>query len=272
MSGEGADVGDPMAGERLQKFLARLGFGSRRTCEEMITAGRVTRNGIRAELGNRVGARDTVTVDGIPVPTAPDLVYYLLNKPTGVVSTASDPQGRRTVTDLVPATPRVYPAGRLDFDTEGLLLLTNDGELTQRLTHPSFGVDKEYLADVEGIPDRSALRALRDGVELEDGRSAPARVQVVQRRPDGSGAALSLVIHEGRNRQVRRMCDTVGHRVVRLARVRIGSVADRSLAPGAWRPLSLAEVRALYRDSEPESTNDGGRARGNASGRRRPPG
>jgi 23S rRNA pseudouridine2605 synthase len=233
-------VSTPAAGERLQKVLARLGVGSRRACEELIADGRVTVNGHVAELGERVDVdHDLVEVDGAPVGIRPDLVYLLLNKPAGVVTTADDPQGRPTVIGLVPTEPRVFPVGRLDLDTEGLLLLTNDGELAHRLTHPSFGVEKEYLAQVEGRPSRATLRRLRDGVELEDGPTAPARVSATE--PD----VLRIVIHEGRNRQVRRMCEAVGHPVRRLVRVRIGPLADRRLAPGTWRPLTGDEVRAL---------------------------
>ncbi len=233
-------TGAPSGGERVQKVLARLGFGSRRACEELIVAGRVRVNGERAHLGRRVDLMsDSVEVDGVPVGVRPGLVYYLLNKPLGVVTTATDPQGRRTVVELVPERPRVFPVGRLDAATEGLLILTNDGELTQRLSHPSFGVEKEYLAQVEGKPSPGALRRLREGVELEDGLTAPASVASV-----GPGL-LRLVIHEGRNRQVRRMCATVGHPVVRLVRARIGPLADRRLAPGRWRELTVVEVRRL---------------------------
>jgi 23S rRNA pseudouridine2605 synthase len=235
----------PPPGVRLQKVLAEAGIGSRRACEELIVAGRVTVDGRVATLGDRVDAATAaVALDGVPVPTAPDLVYYLLNKPLGVVSTADDPQGRTTVVELVPSEPRVHPVGRLDLDTEGLLVLTNDGDLTHRLTHPRFGVDKEYLAEVDGIPGRATLRRLREGIDLEDGRTAPARVVLAQGRDDS--AALLLTIHEGRNRQVRRMCDAVGHPVRRLVRTRIGPITDRALAPGAWRPLTRAEVRRLY--------------------------
>jgi 23S rRNA pseudouridine2605 synthase len=233
-------VSDPPAGERLQKVLARLGVGSRRVCEDLIADGRVTVNGRVAQLGARVDVTaDLVEVDGAPVGIRPDLVYLLLNKPTGVVTTADDPQGRPTGIELVPAEPRVFPVGRLDRETEGLLLLTNDGELAHRLTHPSFGVEKEYLAQVEGQPSRAAVRRLREGVELEDGITSPARVSTTE--PD----VLRIVIHEGRNRQVRRMCEAVGHPVRRLVRVRIGPLADRALAPGRWRALTLEEVRAL---------------------------
>ena len=238
-------MADHPEGERLQKVLARAGLGSRRVCEELIADGRVTVDGEVAQLGRRVDpARDSVEVDGVPVVVRDDLVYYLLNKPAGYVSTAADTHGRPTVVELVPATPRVFPVGRLDAETEGLLLLTNDGELTQRLTHPSFGVVKTYLAEVEGDPSPGAIRRLREGVELDDGPTAPERVTVVQRR--GDTAAVELGIHEGRNRQVRRMCDAVGHPVVRLVRTRIGPLRDGSLAPGGWRALTPVEVRSLY--------------------------
>jgi 23S rRNA pseudouridine2605 synthase len=227
-------------GERLQKLLARSGFGSRRACEVLIESGRVTVDGEVAVLGQRVDPeRERVAVDGVPVSTRSGLVYYLLNKPAGVVATASDPEGRPTVTDLVPLVPRVFPVGRLDAETEGLLLLTNDGDLTYRLTHPSFGVEKEYVAHVEGRPKPGALRRLREGVDLEDGVTAPARVAYVP------PSTIKLTIHEGRNRQVRRMCAAVGHPVVRLVRTRIGPITDRRLQPGQWRPLTRAEVRAL---------------------------
>jgi 23S rRNA pseudouridine2605 synthase len=233
-------VGELPSGERLQKVLARTGFGSRRKCEELIDDGRVTVNGSVAVLGQRVDTEhDRVAVDGIPVGVRQGLVYYLLNKPRGVVTTASDPQGRPTVVELVPLEPRVFSVGRLDADTEGLLLLTNDGDLTHRLTHPSFGVEKEYLVEVEGTPTPQALRRLREGVELDDGLTAPALASLVPPH------ALRLVIHEGRNRQVRRMCAAVGHPVLRLVRTRIGPIAERRLGPGEWRPLTLAEVRAL---------------------------
>ena len=227
-------------GERLQKVLARVGFGSRRACEELIEDGLVTVNGEVAVLGRRVDPdHDRVAVDGVPVGIRPGLVHYLLNKPAGVVTTASDPQGRRTVVELVPGEPRVFPVGRLDADTEGLLLLTNDGDLTHRLTHPSFGVEKEYVAEVEGRPSPGDVRRLREGVDLEDGRTAPARASLVE------PTVLRIVIHEGRNRQVRRMCDAIGHPVRRLVRTRIGPLVDRRLGPGEWRALTVEEVRAL---------------------------
>ncbi|HLH46759.1 MAG TPA: pseudouridine synthase [Acidimicrobiales bacterium] len=227
-------------GPRLQKLLAERGFGSRRASEELIAAGRVTVNGERAVLGRRVDPEhDRVEVDGVPVATRPGLVHYLLNKPVGVLSTASDPEGRPTVVQLVPPEPRVYPVGRLDADTEGLLLLTNDGDLAYRLSHPRFGVEKEYLAQVRGRVSPGAVRRLREGVALEDGVTAPARATLV------APGVLRIVIHEGRNRQVRRMCDAVGHPVQRLVRVRLGPLRDQGLPPGAWRALEPGEVRAL---------------------------
>jgi len=251
-------TGSGDTGERLQKVLARAGFGSRRACELLIEAGRVEVNGEVATLGRRIDPeRDTVVVDGVPLPVRPGLVYYLLNKPAQVVTTAHDPEGRPTVLDLVPAEPRVFPVGRLDRDTEGLLVLTNDGELAHGLTHPSRGVPKTYLAHVAGVPGRAALRRLREGVDLEDGRTAPAQARITQATPQG--AALELVLHEGRNRQVRRMCEAVGHPVRRLVRTRFGPLRDHRLAPGQWRPLTPAEIRSLYGAIAPKfgDTEDG---------------
>jgi len=238
-----------MPSERLQKVLAQAGIGSRRRCEDLIEDGSVTVNGRVATLGDKVDpASDLIEVDGVAIGTRPGLVYYLLNKPAGVVTSAGDPHGRDSVTDLVPADPRVFPVGRLDQDTEGLLLLTNDGELTHRLTHPSFGVEKEYLAEVQGRPSRGSLRALREGVELDDGITAPAKASLVE--PN----VVRVTIHEGRNRQVRRMLEAVGHPVVRLVRTRIGPVTDRRLAPGEWRELEVGEVRALERAASGAAT------------------
>ena len=227
-------------GERLQKVLARVGIGSRRVCEDLIAEGRVLVDGEVAVLGRRVDVETAlIELDGAPIGVRPDLVHYLLNKPAGVVTTADDPHGRPTVVGLVPTEPRVFPVGRLDFDTEGLLLLTNDGELAHRLTHPSFGVEKEYVAELQGSPSRAALRRLREGIQLDDGVTAQARAALLE------PSVLRLTIHEGRNRQVRRMCDAIGHPVVRLIRTRIGPLADRSLAPGAWRELTVDELRSL---------------------------
>jgi len=227
-------------GERLQKVLARVGLGSRRVCDELVADARVTVDGAIAVLGQRVDVRSQrIAVDGVPVPVAPGLVHYLLNKPVGVVTTLSDPHGRPTVADLVPRHPRVFPVGRLDLETEGLLILTNDGELSHILAHPSHGVAKEYLVEVDGIPSPGALRRLRTGVDLDGRTTAPAMVGAV------SPSVLRIVIHEGRNRQVRRMCEAVGHPVRRLVRTRIGPISDRRLAPGRWRRLDVSEVRSL---------------------------
>ena len=245
-------------GERLQKALARSGIGSRRVCESLIEQGRVRVDGAVACLGARIDASiATVEVDGVAVGVRPDAVYYLLNKPRGVVTTASDPHGRPAVVDLVPDEPRVFPVGRLDMDTEGLILLTNDGELAHRLTHPSFGVEKEYLVHVQGAPKPAALRALREGVVLDDGPTAPAKVSLVE--PD----VVRITIHEGRNRQVRRMCEAVGHPVRRLVRTRIGPLVDRRLSPGRWRALEPGEARQLERavTGPPPQADSGGEPR-----------
>lgn len=227
-------------GERLQKVLARAGYGSRRACEILISEQRVTIDGRIAQLGNRVDPeRSVICVDGAMAPVAASKVYILLNKPSGIVTTAYDPQGRPTVLSLVESNERIFPVGRLDMNTEGLLILTNDGRLAHLLTHPSSGVAKEYLVRVEGDPSPRALRRLREGVDLDDGRTSPAQVSRV------SEGLLRIVIHEGRNRQVRRMCGAVGHEVTRLVRTRIGPLQDATLAPGMSRQLSLGEVRRL---------------------------
>lgn len=228
-------------GERLQKVMAARGFGSRRACEEMIEARRVTVNGEVAVLGRRVRPDDAIAIDGTVLEAQAELVYYVLHKPMGVLSSAKDTHGRPVVVGLVPPEPRVFPVGRLDADTEGLLLLTNDGRITHRITHPSFGVEKEYVAEVHGRPTDAQLAELRRGIELDDGPTAPARVWRV--RP----STVHVVLHEGRNRQVRRMFDAIGHPVLHLARTRIGPVADDTLGPGGWRPLRPDEVAALHR-------------------------
>lgn len=229
-------------GERLQKVLAQAGIGSRRVCEGFIEEGRVSVNGVVAELGRRVDPlNDVIEFDGSQIGVKPGLVHYLLNKPAGVVTTSADTHGRPTVVDIVPSDPRVFSVGRLDAETEGLLLMTNDGDLTHRLTHPSFGVEKEYLAEVQGEPTRGSVRRLREGVELDDGLTAPAAASLL------APNLLRLTIHEGRNRQVRRMCDAIGHPVIRLVRTRIGPLTDTTLGPGEWRPLTQAEVRSLER-------------------------
>ncbi len=240
--GEGEVGPEHEDGIRLQKVLAQAGIGSRRVCEDLIERGRVRVNGERAVLGRRVHPEtDVVEIDGAQIGVRAGLVHYLLNKPAGVITTASDTHGRPTVVELVPAAPRVFPVGRLDGETEGLLLLTNDGDLAHRLTHPSYGVDKEYLVEVAGDPHRGVVRRLREGVELDDGVTAPAKVAVL------GDHLLRITIHEGRNRQVRRMCEAVGTPVVRLVRTRIGPLSDRTLKPGEWRALTQDEVRSLER-------------------------
>ena len=202
-------------------------------------------NGATAKLGKRANpASDRITVDGAVIIVRDDLVYYLINKPRHVVTTMSDPQGRHTVAELVPDNPRVFPVGRLDFDSEGLLLVTNDGDLAHLLMHPGSEVPKVYMAEVDGAPTRGALRSLREGIDLEDGRTAPALARAVETH--GDVTLLELVIREGRNRQIRRMCEAVGHPVRRLVRTRIGPIGDPKLPPGAWRELSQDEVRKLY--------------------------
>ena len=259
MPAEPDEVGE---GERLQKVLARAGLGSRRVCDDLIASGRVSVDGEQARLGQRIDpVVHRVAVDGVPLAIAPGLVHYVLNKPAGVICSAADPEGRPQAVDLVPAQPRVFSVGRLDTDSEGLLLLTNDGELAHRLTHPSYGVDKEYLVEVEGQPTSGALGRLRRGVDLSDGPTAPARVGVV------APGVLRIVVHEGRNRQVRRMCEAVGHPVRRLVRVRIGPIADQRLAPGAWRPLTQAEVRDLAAATGSRTSARGASGRGGAGGR-----
>jgi 23S rRNA pseudouridine2605 synthase len=226
---------------RLVKYLASAGVASRRAAEELIRAGRVTVDGATVtDPARDVGDAHAVAVDGAPVSAEQPRIVFALNKPEGVVSTARDPQGRPTVVSLVPTTLRLYPVGRLDIDTTGLILLTNDGELANLLTHPSFEVEKTYRAVVGSPPVRErALRALRDGVELEDGRSAPAQVRVL------AADTLELTVHEGRKRQVKRMCERVGHPVRRLERIRFGPLALGDLRPGQHRRLGDAEVSAL---------------------------
>jgi 23S rRNA pseudouridine2605 synthase len=248
----------PEEGERLQKVLARAGFGSRRKCEQLIKAGRIAVDGEIAVLGQRIDpVRERVTCDDVPVIVDTTLVHWLLNKPAGFVTTASDPEGRPTVLDLVPGEPRVFPVGRLDLDSEGLLVLTNDGDLAQLLMHPRHGVEKEYFVEVEGVPSPAELRTLREGVELDDGRTQPARVRKVQESDDGT-SALEIVVKEGRKRMVRRMCSAVHHPVLRLVRTRIGPLRDPRLVPGSWRTLTLDEVRSLYAAALTERDRDAG--------------
>lgn len=230
-------------GERLQKLLARAGYGSRRAAELLIEDERVTIDGVIASLGARVRDGNEVRVDGVRVVDNPDLVHLLLNKPAHVVTTADDPHGRATVVELVPDEPRLFSVGRLDYETTGLLIMTNDGDLAHQLTHPSFEVEKTYVAEVEGIPNSSTLRQWERGIELDDGWTAPAEVRVLARSRDR--CLLEIVVHEGRNRLIRRVADFLGYPVVHLTRTRIGPLSDSRLAPGEWRALRPEEVNAL---------------------------
>jgi len=228
--------------------MARAGVGSRRACEQLIRQGRVQVNGqVVRQLGTRADPRhDEIFVDGQPLAAADAQVYLMLHKPPGYLSTTHDPHGRPTVLDLLSVPQRVYPVGRLDLDSEGLLLLTNDGPLTQRLTHPRYQHEREYRVLVRGQPGRQALRALRQGIELEDGQTSPAEVRLIQGQPAPGGTTwLRVVLREGRKRQIRRMCATVGHPVERLIRVRTGPLHLGDLEPGASRPLTRQEIRSL---------------------------
>ena len=228
---------------RLNAYLARAGVASRRRADELIKAGRVLVNGEPGQLNTFVGAHDRVELDGEPIAKQ-KLAHLLLHKPAGVVTTASDPQGRRTVVELVPGEPRAVPVGRLDADTTGALLLTNDGPLAHRLAHPRYEVEKVYEAELGSEPSDEALRALAEGVELEDGVTAPAVVRRLGPR------LIELSIHEGRKHQVKRMCAALGCPVVRLHRSRYAGLDLSGLAPGEWRELSSAEVEELRRLSE----------------------
>ena len=232
--------------ERLQKFMAEAGVASRRACEELIRQGRVTVNGETASLGRSVEPeQDRVELDGKPVQKEQRRTVILLYKPRGVVSTDSDPEGRRTVQDYFREIPeRLYNVGRLDLNSEGLLLMTNDGALANRLTHPRYGVEKTYYAVCDGRLTASEAAKLTNGIELEDGMTAPARVDAVRTTQRGDTSFL-ITIHEGRNRQIRRMLEAVGHRTLRLKRERFGPLSLGTLAPGEWRKLSDEEIKKL---------------------------
>ncbi len=243
-----------MAEERLQKMMAAAGVASRRASEELISQGRVTVNGEVAQLGDRVDAtRDVVEVDGERVNVHPDRVYIALNKPRGVITTADDPEGRPTVLDLVNLPQRLFPVGRLDQDTEGLLLMTNDGELAHQLLHPSYEVERVYVALVPGPVRRRVLAQLRDGVEVEDYVARPRRVRVLEEQ--ASKVLLEIVMTQGRKREVRRMLGAVGLNVERLARVSYGGVDLGELRQGKWRFLSQQEIGRLH---AAVSRHDGG--------------
>jgi 23S rRNA pseudouridine2605 synthase len=227
---------------RLNAYLARAGVASRRKADDLIKAGRVTVNGAPGQLNTFVESRDRVEVDGKPVAKQ-RLAYLLLNKPPQTVTTASDPHGRRTVVQLVPKEPRVVPVGRLDADTTGALLLTNDGDLAHRLAHPRYGVEKTYVVELSRAPSDAQIEQLAAGVELEDGVTAPAKARRVTKN------VVELTIHEGRNRQVRRMFEALGHRVQRLHRSHYAGLSADHLPPGGWQELTATEVERLRHGS-----------------------
>lgn len=234
---------------RIQKAIANAGLMSRRKAEEAVELGRVRLDGEPTRLGDRVDVESQVlTLDGVPLPVNPEIETHLLYKPVGVISTAADPQGRKTVVDLIASEKRLYPVGRLDADSEGLILISNDGDLTNRITHPRYGITKKYLALVDGVPSTSQLRRLVSGVELEDGA---AHAQSARLLDSSDGRALvEMVMVEGRNREVRRMLAAIGYETVRLVRTAIGPIIDQGLQPGESRLLSATEVRHLLESGD----------------------
>jgi len=240
-------------GIRLNKYIAQAGVASRRRADELIAYGKVRVNGrVTRELGTIVREGDRVDVSGTPVKPVIESVYLVLNKPVGVVTTLRDPERRRTIADLLPRGPRVVPVGRLDYGTSGVLLLTNDGEMANRLLHPRFGVEKVYRAAIAGRLDAADVRELHEGVALDDGeRAAGVKLRVVAARSDHS--VVDLTLHEGRNRQVRRMFEALGHRVIALTRLRFGPVVLGDLPPGHSRPATAKELAALRRIRDGES-------------------
>ena len=241
--------------ERLQKILAKAGLGSRRDCEMLISAGRVVVNGKVATLGSKADSEnDHIAVDGTSLPKIETRIYIVLNKPRGVVTSVEDTDQRKTVRDLIPIAGTIYPVGRLDIDSEGLLIMTNDGELTNTLTHPRYGHEKEYQVLVGKIPDQAQLNAWKHGIVLEDGyRTTPAQVEVD--KTTGKGAWLRVVLREGRKRQIREMGKRTGLPVIRITRTRIGSLYLGKLKPGEWRYLNSQEVEKLKKTPQkPQST------------------
>ena len=234
-------VGEPV---RAQKAIANSGLMSRRSAEEAIASGRVAVDGQTIGLGDRVDvSAQTVTIDGVPIPLNPELETHLVYKPVGVISTASDPQGRPVVVDLVAAEHRLYPVGRLDSESEGLILLTNDGELANRVTHPRYGITKKYVAVIIGRPSAAQIRRLAAGVDLDDGPARALSARIVSRGQHET--MIELVMGEGRKREIRRMFESIGHEVTRLVRTAIGPLSDQSLRPGDSRPLSIEEISRL---------------------------
>ncbi|MGE5674949.1 MAG: pseudouridine synthase, partial [Mycobacterium leprae] len=272
----GAETAAEAAGERLHKVMAQAGLASRRHSEELIQAGRVTVNGqVVTQLGTKVvPGKDRIEVDGRLLGKPEDLVYILLNKPKGYVTTLFDPEGRPKVVDLLGEEigQRVYPVGRLDYDTEGLLLLTNDGDLANAIMHPAREVKKTYIGKVRGVPGPAKLRALETGIELEDGMTAPAEVKLLEAKGPNA-ATVSIRIHEGRNRQVRRMFEAVGHEVIHLRRTTLGPLSLKDMEVGQWRELSPYEVSDLRKSvglsPEEKATGRGGKGRKGAPVARR---
>lgn len=232
--------------ERLQKVIAQAGVASRRKAETLITEGKVTVNGqVVTELGTKVSKGDRIEVNGIQIE-GEESVYYVLYKPTGVISAVSDDKDRKVVTDFFPLTKeRIYPIGRLDYDTSGVLLMTNDGDFANILMHPKYHVDKVYVAKIKGIPLREKMRELERGVVLEDGKTAPSKVKIISVDKRKGTAIVQITIHEGRNRQVRRMFEAVGYPVLKLKREQFGFIGLHGLRPGDYRPLSPHEIKLL---------------------------
>ncbi len=254
--------------ERIHKILAHAGYGSRRACEEIIAEGRITINGRQATVGDKADPQqDDLRIDGQRVRPE-QKVYYILNKPTGYLSTNSDPMGRRKVLDLLPGVPeRVYPVGRLDADSRGLVLMTNDGELADLLTHPSHEVPKTYEVEVDGSLSGEQAEKLMTGVWLSDGRTAPARIKLLRR--SATRTLLEITLREGRNRQVRRMLARLGHKVRSLSRTRIGNLSLRGLAPGKFRPLTEDELASLIRMARSQAPEKTKAKAGGATARKR---
>ncbi|WP_025728591.1 pseudouridine synthase [Atopobacter phocae] len=241
--------------ERLQKVLAQAGIASRRKSEEIIQSGRVTVNGqVVTELGVKVGMNDHIKVDGVLI-TKEEKVYYLFYKPKNVLSSVSDDRGRSVVVDYFETDKRIYPVGRLDFDTTGVLLMTNDGEFSQSLMHPKFQVEKEYIATISGVPTDEKLLRLERGIQLEKGKTSPAKVKVIKRNTKKNTAIISLVIHEGWNHQVKKMFEAIGHPVMKLKRERVAFLTLGQLTPGEHRPLKPYEIVKLKQLSGQDSKN-----------------
>ncbi len=232
--------------ERLQKVIAESGYASRRKAEELIKAGKVYVNGIKiTEMGYKVNGNDLIDINGKPLKKE-DKEYYLLNKPRGVVTTTSDDKNRKTVTDIIETTKRIYPIGRLDYDTTGVLLLTNDGELTNILNHPSSEVTKVYLAKIEGIVEPFKVKKLEQGVVIDGKKTSKARVRIKKIDKKNNASYIELTIHEGRNHQVKKMFETIGYNVIKLKREKYAFLDVKSLKSGEYRKLTTKEVKSLY--------------------------